>query len=68
MREPWPSRATGVSLAAGRLDAGRRRADHRELPDGATAFGDGIEADALAIDWGQTLSVGVAPQALQLVR
>jgi NAD kinase len=68
VREPWPSRATGVSLAAGRLDAGGVVRITSELPDGATAFGDGIEADALAIDWGQTLSVGVAPQALQLVR
>jgi hypothetical protein len=68
VREPWPSRATGVSLAAGRLDADDVVRITSELPDGATAFGDGIEADALAIDWGQTLSVGVAPQALQLVR
>ncbi len=68
VREPWPSRATGVSLAAGRLDAGDVVQITSELPDGATAFGDGIEADALAIDWGQTLSIGVAPQALQLVR
>ncbi|MDP1849380.1 MAG: hypothetical protein Q8K79_16440 [Solirubrobacteraceae bacterium] len=68
VREPWPSRATGVSLAAGRIDAGAEVRITSELTDGATAFGDGIEADALAIDWGQTLTVGVAPQALSLVR
>lgn len=38
-----------------------------ELPDGATAFGDGIEADCLTIDWGQTLTIGVAPRSLALV-
>jgi hypothetical protein len=37
-------------------------------PDGATAFGEGIVADALSIDWGQTLAIGVAPRALALVR
>ena len=68
VREPWPSRATGVSLAAGRLDGDDVVRITSELPDGGDGFGDGIEADALAIDWGQTLSVGVAPQALQLVR
>ena len=35
---------------------------------GATAFGDGIEADALALASGQTLTVGVSAQALRLVR
>ncbi len=68
VREPWPSRATGVTLAAGRIDDGAEVRITSELTDGATAFGDGIEADALAIDWGQTLTVGVAAQALQLVR
>jgi NAD kinase len=68
VREPWPSRATGVQLTAGRLDGGAIVRITAELPDGATAFGDGIESDALAIDWGQTLEVGIAPQVLQLVR
>lgn len=67
-REPWTSPATGASLAHGRLEGDAVARVTAELPDGATAFGDGIEADALTIDWGQTLAVGIAPQALQLVR
>ena len=66
-REPWTSPATGSSLSHGLIAAGRSARITCELTDGATAFGDGIEADALTIDWGQTLTVRVAPQALQLV-
>lgn len=68
VREPWPSRATGVALAGGHVGADAVVRITSELAQGATAFGDGIESDALAIDWGQTVSVGVASQALQLVR
>ena len=69
VREPWPSRRDRrVSWPPGASTPAPSCGSPAELPDGATAFGDGIEADALAIDWGQTLSVGVAPQALQLVR
>lgn len=67
-REPWTSPASGASLTRGRLDDGESARVTCELPDGATAFGDGIEADALSIDWGQTLTIGVAPRALALVR
>lgn len=67
-REPWTSPATGAALSQGRLERDERAQITCELPDGAIAFGDGIEADALAIDWGQTLTVGIASRALQLVR
>ena len=67
-REPWASPATSASLSHGRLEGDTRARVTCELPDGATAFGDGIEADALSLDWGQTLTVGLAPQALQIVR
>jgi len=67
-REPWTSPASGSSLSSGRLNEDEIARVTCELPDGATAFGDGIEADALSIDWGQTLAIGVAPRALALVR
>ena len=67
-REPWTSPATGASLARGLIGDGEVARITCELGDGGTAFGDGIEADALTVDWGQTLTVGVAARALQLVR
>lgn len=67
-REPWTSPATGAALSHGRLEGDAVARVTCELPDGATAFGDGIEAEAVSIDWGQTLTVGVASQALALVR
>jgi NAD kinase len=67
-REPWTSPVTGAELSQGLIEGDESARVTCELTDGATAFGDGIEADALSIDWGQTLTVGIAPQALQLVR
>ncbi|HEV2787299.1 MAG TPA: hypothetical protein VGV67_12955 [Solirubrobacteraceae bacterium] len=67
-REPWTSPATGASLSRGLIGTEEAARVTCELGDGATAFGDGIEADALTLDWGQTLTVGVAARALQLVR
>ena len=67
-REPWPGPVTGVSLSHGLIATGEIARITCELGDGAIAFGDGIEADALTIDWGQTLTLGVAARSLQLVR
>lgn len=67
-REPWTSPATGASLSHGLIGEGEVARVTCELGDGATAFGDGIEADALSLQWGQTLTVGVSAQALRLVR
>jgi NAD kinase len=67
VREPWPSRATGVQLTAGRLDGSAAVRVTAELPDGATAFGDGIESDALELTWGQLVRVGVAATRLRLL-
>ena len=67
VREAWPSVATGTSLTERVIAA----ADHVhvscELTDGGVVFADGIEADALALEWGQSLRIEVAERRLQLV-
>jgi len=66
VREPWPGPATGISLDGGTLDDGQSLVATSELGEGATLFGDGIEADRLQIDWGQRASIGIAEGCLRL--
>lgn len=66
VREAWPSPATGASLTEGEL-AGTELA-LTVTSDRLVAFGDGVEADALTLGWGQTVRVGRAATALRLVR
>ncbi len=65
VREAWPSPATGTSLTEGELvdDALTLtiKSDH------LVAFGDGIEADALSLTWGQTVRIGRSSTSLRLV-
>lgn len=66
VREAWPSPATGVALTEGVLGAGVCLSLTIES-DHLVAFGDGIEADAISLAWGQTVRLQQAPGKLRLV-
>jgi NAD kinase len=66
VREAWPSPVTGTELTEGSLAPGEML-ELRAESDQLVCFGDGIEADALALIWGQRLAVGRAAAYLRLV-
>lgn len=67
VREAWPSPATGIDCTEGVLADTERLVITAET-DGLVVFGDGVEADRITLTWGQSVSVGLARRALQLVR
>ena len=66
VREAWPSPMTGTEHTEGCLDADEALGLTSESD--LVFFGDGREADALALTWGQHVSLGVARRRLDLVR
>ncbi|WP_439945666.1 hypothetical protein [Streptomyces sp. BBFR109] len=66
VREAWPSPATGTSRVGGELGRGQALRLTVES-DRIVVFGDGMEADALDLTWGQSVRLGIASTALRLV-
>jgi len=67
VREAWPSPVTGTTVTEGALVQAQTLTITVES-DHLVAFGDGMEADALTLGWGQTVHVSIADQRLRLVR
>ncbi len=68
VREAWPGPGLGIGLTEGLLASGETLSVISEMDQGGVIFSDGIEADALEFERGQTATIGVAPERLQLVR
>ncbi|WP_127357341.1 diacylglycerol kinase catalytic domain-containing protein [Actinacidiphila soli] len=66
VREAWPSPTTGTTQVHGVLAQDQRLSLTVES-DRLVAFGDGIEADALELTWGQVVHIGIAGTRLQLL-
>jgi NAD kinase len=67
VREAWPSPQTSTTLTEGDLSAEQSLTVTAES-DQLVLFGDGIEADATPLAWGQTASIRLATQTLLLLR
>ena len=65
VREAWPSPVTGTSLVSGELRRGQGLSMTVES-DRMVAFGDGMESDALELNWGQSVRLGIADTSLRL--
>ncbi|MFJ3876913.1 hypothetical protein ACIPW5_05595 [Streptomyces sp. NPDC090077] len=66
VREAWPSPGTGTANVAGELRPGQGLRLTVES-DRIVVFGDGMEADALELTWGQSVRLGLADTSLRLV-
>ena len=66
VREAWPSPFTGTDLTSGLLTEGNG-VEVLVQSDALVAFGDGLEADRLQANWGQTVRLQASPRRLQLV-
>lgn len=67
VREAWPSVDTGTAVTEGLIAPPATLRVTSEMDDGGVVFGDGIEDDALAVGWGQDVTVNVAAEQLQVV-
>ena len=68
VREPWPSVATGASIAWGPLGASDDLTIVSNMNEGGVIFADGLEQDHIRFDWGRTVRVGVSSATLNLVQ
>jgi hypothetical protein len=67
VREAWPSPATGSKCTEGELAAGQSLSLIAES-DELVLFGDGIETDAIQLNWGQAARISIADQTLRMLR
>lgn len=67
VREAWQSKYTQTKLNSGTLERDAQLRITSEMDQAGVLFGDGIEDDFLAFDWGRVASIGVAERRLQLV-
>jgi NAD kinase len=67
VREAWPSPATGTAFTEGELADGQSLVVTAES-DQLVIFGDGMEADAVRLTWGQEARLRLASHTLRLFR
>jgi NAD kinase len=67
VREPFQSKASAVSLAAGMIEPGEVLTVESNMPDNGVIFSDGIESDALAFNSGAVATIKASDRVTRLV-
>ena len=67
VREPFRSRRSGVSIAAGLIEEGGELVLESEMPSGGVIFSDGVESDRLAFESGAVARIRAAARRARLV-
>lgn len=67
VREPFPSKTSGVTLVFGELTVDRPLVLISHMPENGVIFSDGIEADYIAFNAGTQATISIAPRAGRLV-
>lgn len=67
VREPFPSRTTGTSLVAGRIESAAPMVIASEMAEHGVIFSDGIEADFLEFNAGARATISIADRQGVLV-
>jgi NAD kinase len=66
VREAWPSPSTGADLTEGLVDQSQTLTI-QVRSESLVLFGDGMEADRIALTWGQTVDIAPARRTLNLI-
>ncbi|WP_020394880.1 hypothetical protein [Thiolinea disciformis] len=67
VREPFPSKTTGVNLVFGSITSETPLRLESQMPENGVIFSDGLEADYLGFNSGTVVTVGVAKTSGSLV-
>ncbi len=67
VREPFASRATGVSTVCNWIEEGETLTLHSEMGEGGAIFSDGVPEDALEFNAGTTVTIRVASTSANLL-
>jgi hypothetical protein len=67
VREPFPTKVSGVELVHGRINMGTELIVTSQMPQNGVIFSDGIEADYLEFNSGRIARIGVAEKKVHLV-
>lgn len=67
VREPFPSRTTGISMVFGAITPETPLTLESQMPENGVIFSDGIESDYLAFNSGTVVTIGLAATQGQLI-